>query len=92
MKNYKFWIVLTAVFLAAGFAFALFHHHEDGQLHSDCVFCRFAQQIVCCFGLIPAVFIVAISEARRFGPVFRQNFNSLLLAAKIRDRAPPSFS
>ncbi|MBI4550410.1 MAG: hypothetical protein HY714_05745 [Candidatus Omnitrophica bacterium] len=88
-KKSPLWMALAALLILAALFAALFHHHEDGQDHPDCFFCRFAQQFICGFALLLALFAPALSEQPSSGSVYRQDFISLLLAAKIRDRAPP---
>lgn len=82
-------VLLLAVLLLGSFCLALAHHHEDGQMHQDCLLCR----VVALFTAWVFAAALLLLDVKR--PQFRFSssefpFQSLFRFSNLKGRAPPA--
>ncbi len=81
--------LLIALLVLFSLALAPFHHHDEGQSHTDCALCRLSQDVLGFFLLLFFVFLFSPVRPRAFAPAAVKDYQSLYLSSKLRGRAPP---
>lgn len=86
----KFYILLAALLLLAGFVTAFLHHHEDGYHFQDCSVCQFVGSLKI-LALFLLVFVFRAGKIK-FLAIPSFSFIPFFFDNRLKTRAPPALS